>query len=231
MPLRVAEVNGYLHAVNKCADCPFAENLKSDDRAIRIGPFWECGNADADANAGMEVIGVGIPVWCPLPEPGRVELDTEIENLLVEAINAKNILMMVMEDGAPEKLHSSIKAVMDRKGDYQKRRKMRGKHPENIAWDDERPIVFIVEDPGPPGFIAKEITIMPEKIGRPDYTYLRKDDCLLLRRMATKGSGVLRENYWLCEAPTSSTIKITQGADLKKGDRLTVVALARRHNA
>lgn len=189
MPLRVAEKDGYIYGVSKCYDCPFAEHLKSDDRAIRIGPFWECGNADADANAGMEVIGVGIPVWCPLPSPLDIWLY-----------------------GSPKTATEA--SILERN-------KMRGKHPENIVWDAE-PIqpVFIVEN-AESDKAGYYITIKPEFSNSPDWTYIRKDDMIVIGD--EKKSYRWWDIYRVIETPVSSRVRITTGKEPKKGERMALL--------
>ena len=160
MPLRVAEQDGYLHAVNKCYDCPYIEHIKNDNR---FGPFFACGKQGE--RKGGEVRGISIPVWCPLP-----------------------IYQMVRE---------KEKEVI----------KMRGKHPGNIMWD--APAIFVVEDVEIDG-LRMNITIRPELPQGPDYTCLRKDDCLRADKI----------NYLVTETPTSSRIKVGGIPKLNKGDRL-----------
>lgn len=81
MPLRVAEKDGYLHAVNGCGHCPFNG---WDGHTITF-----CSHAHAKEDEGL-LYRDRIPVWCPLP-----------------------IYQMVRQEN-----------------------KMRGKHPQNIVWDE-----------------------------------------------------------------------------------------------
>lgn len=62
MPLRVAEKEGYLHAVNRCGDCPFGEF-----GMIKIEkPRFYCEHEQGKIEE--KISGNSIPVWCPLPE-------------------------------------------------------------------------------------------------------------------------------------------------------------------
>lgn len=62
MPLRVAERDGYIKAVNGCGDCSFRQVTHA-----ATNPTDECGHPE-----GKNAIKVKldcIPVWCPLPTP------------------------------------------------------------------------------------------------------------------------------------------------------------------
>lgn len=65
MPLRVAEVNGWIKGVNQCDKCPFATRNSEE--------FWICENRDIRMTGNeFKPLSIGfIPVWCPLPEPGE----------------------------------------------------------------------------------------------------------------------------------------------------------------
>lgn len=64
MPLRVAEINGWLKAVNKCRDCPFMQ------RYPEKGMVCEHGNTRRTENEFKSLSAEDvIPVWCPLPMP------------------------------------------------------------------------------------------------------------------------------------------------------------------
>lgn len=58
MPLRVAEKDGYIKAVNECYICPFI-NLMN----------FRCEHENGKSDIGLEYYHERIPVWCPLPEP------------------------------------------------------------------------------------------------------------------------------------------------------------------
>lgn len=216
MPLRVAEKDGYIKAVNCCDDCGFVKLFGVDpieDSGVEATSIWTCGHPGI-GHTPDECIPLQrgfIPVWCPLPEPGISGKEVgELIKKLDQYQKNKEELASLLRGKHPK----TMTEFMVRKENA--KAKMRGLHPENIVWDE--PPVFIVEDPGPPGFVAKEIMIKPQFFQGPDYTCLRKDDCL------TTG----KENYWLCETPTSRKIKITPGPDLEKGDRLAVANMAIR---
>ena len=64
MPLRVAEVNGWLKAVNKCRECPFMgrypeKGMVCEHHTVRM-------TENEFKSLSVEDV---IPVWCPLPEP------------------------------------------------------------------------------------------------------------------------------------------------------------------
>ena len=67
MPLRVAEKEGFVYALDDCEFCPFVEK----NRNILISkPLLSCKHFSL--NQSREVKLNSIPVWCPLPEPGRL---------------------------------------------------------------------------------------------------------------------------------------------------------------
>lgn len=61
MPLRVAEKDGFIYAVNGCGDCPLWQV-----KDYRKG----CNCCHKQGNSDKPSWHNSIPVWCPLPEPG-----------------------------------------------------------------------------------------------------------------------------------------------------------------
>lgn len=83
MPLRVAEKDGFIYAVNGCAYCPF----------IWLNVMWRCKHKEGKGQR-VEQYNNRIPVWCPLPEPGRTIYSVETgivadPNLEVNIIETK----------------------------------------------------------------------------------------------------------------------------------------------
>lgn len=71
MPLRVAEKDGLIKAVNKCGECLFLEIIPYKENNITLTNI-HCGHKNAKhkmALSGHSIPGDCIPVWCPLPEP------------------------------------------------------------------------------------------------------------------------------------------------------------------
>lgn len=99
--------------------------------------------------------------------------------------------------------------------------KLRGKHPENIVFD--QPEIFIVEDVENLNAVDTYIRVKPslpggmKSSGSGNWASLRAGDCLV----KYTDKSIIR--YWVRETPTSSTIKISCGGEIKKGDRLTLV--------
>ncbi len=62
MPLRVAEKEGFLHAVDMCDQCPFTR-----ETGTAMKPERTCTLAKKVLH--IMTYGGCIPVWCPLPEP------------------------------------------------------------------------------------------------------------------------------------------------------------------
>jgi hypothetical protein len=181
MPLRVAEKDGYIYAVNRCLECPFLCALPSNDHRKLVGR--KCGNADADPKAGMEVCGAGIPVWCPLPEPHRKMY------IGVDMASAKG--------DRTGKLEPNIRQLLK---------------PEEMP----RPVMFIVQGLEVEG-MDRFVTTKPEFPQGPDWTYLRKGDCLI----TYTAKSIIR--CWVAETPRSSRVKMTLGGEIKEGDWLTLV--------
>lgn len=74
MPLRVAEKDGYLKAVNRCIyDCPFCLKISSERKVFPVDDDlsgYGCFHSKIVQNGiGENIKPVWIPVWCPLPEP------------------------------------------------------------------------------------------------------------------------------------------------------------------
>lgn len=105
MPLRVAEVNGWLKAVDCCDDCGFVKLFGVDPvegSDIEATSVWRCGHPKIrqTPHEGMSLQRGFIPVWCPLP------IYQMLRGPRTTATEA-----MILEEN-----------------------KMRGKHPGNIMW-------------------------------------------------------------------------------------------------
>lgn len=75
MPLRVAEKDGFIFAVNKCDECPSCFRMLSgvkahlsDNKPSGFGCFHD--KITTRENIGRDTRLDAIPVWCPLPAPG-----------------------------------------------------------------------------------------------------------------------------------------------------------------
>lgn len=71
MPLRVAEKDGWLKAINQCHDCPHYSRMLSGIKDHLAGKFPSDIGCFHDSivkdKRGKEVKLGYIPVWCPLP--------------------------------------------------------------------------------------------------------------------------------------------------------------------
>lgn len=76
MPLRVAEINGWLKAVNKCRECPFMQRYEKKGMVCEHNSIKM--TEKAFTSLSPEDV---IPVWCPLPEPGRDYREEKIETI------------------------------------------------------------------------------------------------------------------------------------------------------
>ena len=154
------------------------------------GKPWRCEHPDLRMKEHeFETVQIGfIPIWCPLPNPLNAWAD-ELPKTMTE--------FMIRQENAEAAIG------------------MRGKHPENIVWDE--PAVFIVEDVDLYAH-AMDIVLKPEFPNGPDWTCLRKDDWLRADHST---------NYLVLETPTSSRIRVNREPKLNKGDRLIANGPAR----
>ena len=73
MPLRIAEKDGFIYAVNDCGRCPFNKSEKIKNPPQDCAPLIHmlsnlyCGHGNRNNKEKVEPN--SIPVWCPLPEP------------------------------------------------------------------------------------------------------------------------------------------------------------------
>lgn len=84
MPLRVAEINGWLRAVNRCFDCPHRK-LKNADIHFPICEHNQIRMTQYEFSRTQDDF---IPIWCPLPEKVyyakedlKIEMVTKLKTL------------------------------------------------------------------------------------------------------------------------------------------------------
>ncbi len=166
MPLRVAEKDGYIYAVNGCGDCPFNG---FDGHAITF-----CIHKEAKKDEEL-LYRDHIPVWCPLPEPGiqKKEVGELIKKLDRYRENKEELAALIRGWSfyrGPEFVN-----VMESPGE-----------PEPI------PPAFIVEDVEIISSVSAYIWIKPVIPRGPSYEYLRKGDGLVAHdEKGSYGYGIL----------------------------------------
>ncbi len=208
MPLRVAEVNGWLKAVNKCRECPFMERYPEKGMVCEHSATRMTENEFKPLSA-EDVI----PVWCPLPEPGEKN-----KSPLLKLVD---YLAKSKEEGSGVLSEEQFEKVIKLYFHTEDIPVMLGKHPENIIWDE--PPAFIVEDVKINSSVSAFIWIKPAVPNGPGYEYLRIGDGLVAHdEKESYGYGVL-------ETPTSPKVRIsTVGRDPQIGDRLTALSPTRK---
>lgn len=219
MPLRVAEKDGYLKAVNKCYECPFFSRMMIGIKAhfrgehpTSTGCFHDkIATTQGKHKIGREVKPHYIPVWCPLPEPGVSKKDIkEIIDLLREGNRRKDEIISSFLNGIPKTATEMM--IMEEN-------KLRGKHPENIVF--EQPEIFIVEsaeetDVGGDFYVkvkpSKEMSFGSPGSG--NWASLMAGDILISPK---KDSTI---QCIIIKTPTSNTIEMSLVGKIKKGDEL-----------
>ncbi len=198
MPLRVAEKDGYLYAINGCGDCPFEQLERSFKPTTKLAPY--CGHENGKTD--NPVINSVIPVWCPLPEPSVSKKDIKgVIDTLREGNRRKDEIISSFMNEIPKTMTEFM---------VTKENEMRGKHPENIVF--EQPEIFIVESFEIRSDGTHVKIVQKGLCGESSWTSIRKDDIL----------GSVNGNYRVAHTPTSSTI-IVYGPLLEEGQTLTLL--------